>query len=281
MRLVSYSEQGRAAFGAIISGQLIAELSGGDWDSINELLVDLPTDRVIRALETARTLPLADVQITVPIPRAEKTICVGLNYKSHCTEAGAPTAEFPAVFLRCNNSFVGHQQQILKPRSSDAFDFEAELAVIIGKRSRLVSVEEAMNCVAGYTLLADHTARDVVSKHSLTAGKNYFHSGSFGPWIVTKDEVPRIGSLEVIGRLNGVEMQRASLSDLIFDIPFLVSYLSGVTELVPGDIIATGTPAGVGAKRNPPVFLNQGDVFEVEVPGIGALSNCVVHDQVN
>ncbi len=278
MRLVSYSVRGRLAFGALIGGELIADLSDGRWQSMNELLGDLSTDRLAHAIAAAPTLPVASVQITVPNPHAEKIFCAGLNYKSHASEAGVPTPEFPAVFLRSRNSFVGHQQDVLKPAASAAFDFEAELAVIIGKRSRRVPIPNAMDSVAGYTLLADHTARDVVSKHSLIAGKNYFHSGSFGPWIVTQDEIPRVATLELIGRLNGVEMQRAPLSELIFDVATLVSYLSGITELAPGDVIATGTPAGIGAKRNPPVFMNHGDVFEVEVPGIGVLSNRVVHD---
>lgn len=275
MRLISFIADGRASFGVLRGDDFVADL-GNDWPSLKAALSEIGA--VERAAQRALIIPLADVQLRIPVPDAEKIICAGLNYRFHVAETAMKVPEFPSIFLRSHNSFVAHGEAILKPVASDAFDFEAELAFVIGKQGRNISRQDAMSYVAGYTLLADHSVRDVQMAHSLAAGKNFFRSGAIGPWIVPASEVPDPGKLEVIGRLNGVDVQRASVSELIFDIPELVSYISGFTELQPGDIVATGTPSGVGFSRKPPLYMRDGDVFEIEVPGVGILRNVVTQD---
>jgi len=279
VRLLSYVAQGRPSFGALVDDDSVADLRSTGWDSLNEMIGDLSTGTVVEALRRAPRVPLDTIHITVPIPNADKTILVGLNYRFHIAEVGFELPTVPSLFLRTNNSFVAHGESIVKPISQDTFDFEAELAFVIGKKGRHIPTAEAMSHVAGYTLLGDHCVRDVHKIHSLTVCKNYYRSGSIGPWIVTADEIPHPEVLEIVGRLNGEEMQRASIAELIFDIPALIAYISSYTELVVGDIISTGTPAGVGFMRKPPIFMKAGDVFEIEVKGIGVLRNPIIQEE--
>jgi 2-keto-4-pentenoate hydratase/2-oxohepta-3-ene-1,7-dioic acid hydratase in catechol pathway len=194
----------------------------------------------------------------------------GINYVAHREETGRSETEFPALFTRFANTQVGHEQPLVRPRVSTELDYEAELAVVIGKPAHHVRREDALSFVAGYSCYQDATLRDWQRHTSqFTPGKNFIGTGGFGPWMVTADEISDPSRLTLVGRLNKTEMQRTSTDLLIFDIPALIAYITTFTELVPGDVISTGTPGGVGSKRQPPVWLKPGDVFEVEISGIG------------
>ncbi|MGZ3481782.1 MAG: fumarylacetoacetate hydrolase family protein, partial [Myxococcaceae bacterium] len=200
-------------------------------------------------------------------------------YVAHREETGRTESEFPTLFTRFANTQVGHDQPLVRPRVSTELDYEAELAVVVGKPARHVRREDALGVVAGYSCYQDATLRDWQRHTSqFTPGKNFIGTGGFGPWMVTADEIPDPSRLTLVGRLNKVEMQRATTDLLIFDIPALIAYITTFTELVPGDVISTGTPGGVGSKRQPPVWLKAGDVFEVEISGIGVLRNPVVDE---
>ena len=206
----------------------------------------------------------------------DKIFCIGINYASHIAETGRPVPEKPVVFMRYANSQVGAGQPIIQPLESEQLDFEGELAVIIGRRGRRIPNAEALDYVAGYACYNDGSIRDF-QRHSsqFGPGKNFPSTGAFGPWLVTSDEIPDPSALTLVTRLNGQVMQQAPISDLVFDVPALVAYCSSFTELVPGDVIVTGTTGGVGLFRQPPVWMKQGDVVEVEISGVGVLSNPV------
>jgi len=205
------------------------------------------------ALEHAPQHALRDVVMLPPIPNPEKIICIGLNYRKHAEEAKLAVPEFPSLFLRLTNTLVPDGGTLTLPRVSSQFDFEGELALIIGKGGRHIAKDRALEHVFGYACFNDASVRDYQFKHCLAVGKNFAATGGFGPWIATADEIPRPEALTLVTRLNGAEVQRSPVADLIFDIPYLIAYVSTFTELVPGDVIATGTPAGVGWKRTPPV----------------------------
>jgi 2-keto-4-pentenoate hydratase/2-oxohepta-3-ene-1,7-dioic acid hydratase in catechol pathway len=211
-----------------------------------------------------------------PIPEPQKIICLGNNYRAHVLEGGGKIPDYPSIFIRLANTLVGHEGPLVVPRLSPQLDYEVELAVVIGKTARHIAREDALGCVAGYTCLHDASVRDIQFRHSLDAGKNFPGTAPCGPWIVTADEIPDPGGLALSTRINGNVLQNSSTSDLIFDVPAIVSYLSGITALEPGDIIATGTPEGVGFARRPPIWLKPGDVVEIEVEHIGVLRNHVV-----
>jgi len=223
--------------------------------------------------------PLDEVTWLPPIPHPEKILCVGINYVAHREETGRTESEYPTLFTRFANTQVGHGQPLIRPRESTELDYEAELAVIIGRTARHLRKDEALSYVAGYACYQDATLRDWQRHTSqFTPGKNFIGTGGFGPWMVTTDEIPDPSKLTLVGRLNGNEMQRSTTDLLIFDVPALLAYITAFTELVPGDVISTGTPGGVGSKRNPPVWLKPGDVFEVEISSIGTLKNTVVDE---
>ncbi|MEG3126125.1 fumarylacetoacetate hydrolase family protein [Sphingomonas sp. GB1N7] len=279
MKLVSFGYDGRLGFG-VLTDDRIADLSGR-WPSLKVAIADGATPELLRAAAAeAPTLALADVELDLPVPDAERFVCAGLNFRAHALEGGHQDApKNPSVFLRSASTFVPHGRPILKPDWSDAFDYECEFAVIIGRGGRHIAPEDAMEHVFGYTLLMDGSMRDVQFEHSLVAGKNFYQSGSIGPWIVTADEVEDPTALQLMGRVNGEQRQSAPISELIFDIPTLISYWSRVDALSPGDLISVGTPSGVGFAMTPKSFLKPGDVVETEVPGIGVLSNPVAADQ--
>ena len=203
-----------------------------------------------------------------------KIFCLGWAYAAHREETGHKVDEFPFFFLKHPQAPVGHGRPLMKPTCSEMFDFEGELAVIMGKPGRNISEEHAMDHVAGYTILMDGSVRDW-QKHSPTAGKNFEGSTPYGPWIVTKDEIPDPHALHLTTRLNGKTMQDTTTDLLIWKISYLISYCSKIIGLKVGDAIATGTPGGVGSKRTPPIFMKPGDLIEVEVSGIGVLHNTV------
>jgi 2-keto-4-pentenoate hydratase/2-oxohepta-3-ene-1,7-dioic acid hydratase in catechol pathway len=204
---------------------------------------------------------------------------VGLNYETHRRETGRPEEAHPTIFLRLADSQVAHKAELLRPRVSQALDYEGELAVIIGKAGRYVDEHEAMAHVAGYACYNDATLRDWQRHtHQFTPGKNFPQTGAFGPWMVTADEIEDPAALLLVTRVNSEVVQSASLSQLIFTIPRLIAYCSSFTPLTPGDVIATGTPGGVGFKRTPPLYLKPGDRVEVEISQVGRLENGVADE---
>ena len=207
-----------------------------------------------------------------------RILCVGINYRPHIEEMGREVPEYPVVFVRFPSSLVGDGEAIIKPAVSGQFDFEGELGVVIGKEARHVSRAEALDYVGGYCCFMDGSIRDW-QRHTtqFTPGKNFDSSGAIGT-VVSADEIPDPSLLELTTRVNGETMQSAPVSDLVFDVPFLIEYCSTFMTLRPSDVIATGTPGGVGAARTPPVWLNEGDVVEVEISGIGTLTNPVLDE---
>jgi 2-keto-4-pentenoate hydratase/2-oxohepta-3-ene-1,7-dioic acid hydratase in catechol pathway len=204
-----------------------------------------------------------------------KILCVGVNYRPHIEEMGREIPDYPVVFTRFASSLVGPDEAVIRPQASEQFDFEGELAFVIGEKARHVPRDNAFDYVAGYCCFLDGSVRDW-QRHTgqFTAGKNFDRSGAIGP-MVTAANVPDPKALELTTRVNGEVMQQGSVADLVFDIPTLIEYCSTFTELQPGDIIATGTPGGVGAARTPPVWLRDGDLVEVDISGIGVLRNPV------
>jgi 2-keto-4-pentenoate hydratase/2-oxohepta-3-ene-1,7-dioic acid hydratase in catechol pathway len=220
---------------------------------------------------------LSEVQLLPPIPEPAKLIMIGLNYRSHQEELGVPAPKNPMVIARFANSQVGHGQPIVRPLVSEQLDYEGELAVVMGARAWRVSKDAALSAVLGYACYMDGTIRDFQGHTSqLTPAKSFPGTGAFGPWIVTRNEIADPDSLDLTTRINGEVMQDASTSDMIWGVADLVSYLSTFLELQPGDVICTGTPKGVGSRRNPPRWLKPSDQVEVEIAGIGILGNSVV-----
>lgn len=231
------------------------------------------------ALGNPRPCDPAGVAFEPLIPCPGKILCVGVNYLAHMREMGREVPEHPVVFVRFADSFVGHGQPIVRPSVSTKFDFEGELAFVIGRTARYVKAAAALDYVAGYTCLLDGSVRDYqVHTTQFTAGKNFPASGSFGPYLVTPEEVPDPTVLQLETRLNGDVMQRAPTGDMRFGVAELVAYCSTFARLEPGDVITTGTPSGVGFARKPPVWLKAGDTIEVEVSSVGVLRNTVLDE---
>jgi 2-keto-4-pentenoate hydratase/2-oxohepta-3-ene-1,7-dioic acid hydratase in catechol pathway len=211
------------------------------------------------------------------IPNPDKIICIGLNYEEHRQETGRAKVEYPTVFARFANSQGAHLQDVPQPHVSTQLDYEGELAVIIGKRGRYIDLRDALAHVAGYACYNDISVRDWQRHtHQFTPGKNFPCTGMFGPWMVTADELRDLKSPRLQTRVNGEVVQNATLGQMIFDVAELIEYCSAFTQLEPGDVIVTGTPGGVGAKRQPPLWLKPGDVTEVEIDGVGLLRNRIV-----
>jgi len=278
MKLISFLEAGRNAWGVVRDADVVV-LTHVWPDVIAGLEAGL--DEIAGAAQ-ADGMPcrsLAGLQWLPPVPAPGKILCVGLNYGRHVAEAGRDLPAHPSMFVRFADSVVGHREPVWKPRASDRFDYEGELAVVIGRGGRHIAAQDALSHVAGYTCMAENSVRDF-QKHNaqVTPGKNFERSGAIGPWLVTADEVGDPSRLEVMSRLNGERMQHGQVSDLIFPIPELIAYISAFTPLSPGDIIATGTPEGVGSSRKPPRFMVAGDTLEVDIPGIGTLVNTVADE---
>ena len=220
---------------------------------------------------------LGDVTFLPVSPKPDKLICVGLNYRQHAAELGNEIPSHPSLFVRFFDSVVGHEQPLVAPAVSHRFDYEAELAVIIGKTGRHVGRDRALEHVAGYSCFNDGSIRDwQVHTKQYTPGKNFLHTGALGPWMVTRDEIADPGDLRIASQLNGVTVQDASTSDMVFDVPALIEYITTFTELHAGDVIATGTPSGVGVGRKPRLYMKPGDRIEIEIEKVGRLANSVV-----
>jgi acylpyruvate hydrolase len=233
--------------------------------------------RAGRDLLRTRAIDLNGVRILPPVPKPPKILCVGLNYDDHLEESGLKKPVYPEIFARFATSLIAHGEPIRWPRESSTLDYEAELAAVIGRGGRRISRDKAVDHVAGYSLFNDATIRDFqLRTPQWTMGKNFDATGAFGPWLVTPDALPPgAHGLRIQGRLNGKVMQDTSTDRLIFGVAALIELISVAISLEPGDVIITGTPGGVGAARKPPVFMQPGDVFDVEIEGIGVLSNPV------
>ncbi len=274
MRLVSFLKEGRWC-PALRRGDSIVEIADSDLVSAQAVIAAVAEGR---RLGEGRSHPLADITLGLPVPEPGKIVCIGLNYVDHAKEGGNPIPDYPAVFLRTRSSLVAHGQPLVRPLCSDKFDYEAELAIVIGKPARNVGEAEALSHVFGYACFNDGSVRDYQRKSTQwTMGKNFDGTGPFGPDIVTADELPAgAAGLRIASRLNGQTMQDGNTRDMIFPVARTIALISEVMTLEPGDLIITGTPAGVGYARKPPVFLRPGDICEVEIEGIGILRNPVV-----
>src|ERR1700704_293541 len=246
MKLASYMANGKACFGVVTGDGVVTlnERLGGRYASLRDMLAAHALADARKAADGAKPdHKLAEVQFLPAIPNPEKILCAGINYRSHAAETGRELPKQPSMFIRLANTLTGQDGEMLRPSVSQHFDFEGELAVVIGRGGRHIPVERALDHVAGYTCFVDGSVRDY-QKFSVTSGKNFPGTGPLGPWMVTTDEIPDPAKLTLVTRLNGQEMQRSGTDLLIYSIPQIIKFVSDFTSLAPGDIIATGTPAG-------------------------------------
>ena len=280
MKLISFIRKGMPRWG-VVTDSGVLDMTG--WEGARTLKGALELDllpRLNAGLDLARPdLAMSDVSFLPVIPDPGKILCIGLNYLKHKQETGRPDVDNPTVFTRYADSQVAHLAPLIKPAVSDRFDYEGEMAVIIGKGGRNISEERALSHVAGYACYNDGSVRDW-QRHTMqfTPGKNFPGTGGFGPMLVTADEVGDYTKLPIQTRLNGEVMQDATLADLIFPLERVIAYCSTFTPLSPGDVILSGTPGGVGDKRKPPVYMRDGDRVEVEIGMLGTLVNPVIDE---
>lgn len=278
MKLACFSSRNKSSYGVVVGGGIVdaGRRLGDRFPTLRSAIAGGALDEIAKLANEPADLPLASVKLLPPIPDPDKIVCIGLNYREHAAEAGAKIPQFPSLFLRLTNTLVASGSALVRPRLSGDFDFEGELAIVIGKAGRHIAKVDALSHVLGYSCFNDGSIRDYQFKHATATGKNFVSTGGFGPWIATSDEIPDPAALTLTTRLNGTQVQHSGVNDLIFDVPSIIEYVSGFTPLLPGDVIATGTPSGVGFARKPPLWLKAGDVVEVEISGIGVLRNPVV-----
>ena len=284
MRLVSFvGRNGQSGYGAQINDQQVANLSavlGHRYADLKSLLAS-GLEEAQAALKLAPALSTHEVHLLPVIPNPNKIICVGLNYETHRVETGRPKEAHPSIFTRFASSQIAAGDPIIRPRVSTALDNEGELALVIGQPGRYIKSADAFNHIAGYACYNDASIRDWQRhSHQFTPGKNFVGTGPFGPWMVTRDEISDIESQTLTTRLNGKIMQQAKISDMIFSIGEIIEYVSSFTPLETGDVIATGTPGGVGFKREPAVYMKPGDTIEVEITQVGLLRNPIADELV-
>jgi 2-keto-4-pentenoate hydratase/2-oxohepta-3-ene-1,7-dioic acid hydratase in catechol pathway len=279
VKLLSFEHNGKATFG-VLKGTLILDLAPFASEVGRTLQEAIAMDSfaaIARIAETAAaTVAFTEISFLPVIPEPRKILCVGINYASHVKETGRDMPKHPMFFTRFADSQTGHNQAIVRPSASYKLDFEGELAVVIGRSARHVSADKALEYVAGYSCYNDGSVRDW-QKHTIqfTPGKNFPQTGAFGPYLVTTDEIPDPSKLSLTTRLNGEVVQTATTDDLIFSVGEVIEYCSTFTELHPGDVIITGTTGGVGAFREPPLWMIPGDIVEVAISGIGTLRNTI------
>lgn len=283
MKLISFLNNNAPSYGVVIGDDVLDLLPilGSQAPDLKTLIAKKLQGAAAEAAKSSKaTLKFEQLTLLPVIPNPDKILCVGLNYKDHLAESGRASTELPAIFLRVPASQVAHRQAILRPPESERLDYECEIAVIIGQEGRRITEADAWGYVAGYSCYNDGSIRDWQNHTTQwTAGKNYFRTGGFGPWMVTADEIKPGQRLNVSTRLNGVELQNSHTDLMIHSIPKLIAYISTFTPLLPGDVIVTGTPGGVGNKRTPQLFMKPGDVVEIEVDAVGVLRN-TIQDEV-
>ena len=275
MRLVSFTSADQPAGYGFVTTAGLHRASAALRARHADLRALLGADALAElAAEAEAPVPLSTVTLVSPVPNPDKIICIGLNYAAHIKETGREKPKYPSIFTRYPSSVLGHENPLLRPAISAEFDYEGELAVIIGKEGRNIRAKDWHEHVAGYSCFNDGTIRDF-QRHTTQfwAGKSFDDTGSMGPWLVTKDELTDPEAQYLRTLVNGQEVQSTPISDLAFTIGEIIEYVSTVTKLLPGDVIATGTPGGVGRFRNPPLYLFSGDRLEVEITGIGTLAN--------
>lgn len=283
MKLVSFIANGRTSWGAAVDGGIVdlaARLP--EFPDVRSLLAKDGLGKAKTALAGAKPdHKIEAVTFLPPVPNPEKIFCVGLNYADHVVETKRDKTEDPAIFVRFADSQMGHLQPMLVPPESSHLDYEGEIAVVIGKGGRRIPLERAYDHVAGFSCYNDGSIRDLQwATTQWTTGKNFPATGAFGPWLTTVDEAPADSKLTLITRLNGVEMQRATTDMMIHSIPRLIAFISVFSPLSPGDVIVTGTPGGVGGRKNPPLWMKDGDIVEIEVDKVGVLRTPVKNERV-
>ncbi len=272
MRFASITSDGIENWGAVLEDGIA--LLGHRWPSLRHAIAAGALAQAATEAKTARKVGLSAIKWLPLITDPAKILCVGLNYEDHRKETGRSVVAHPTIFTRFADSQTAHGASIVMPKVSDKLDYEGELAVIIGVGGRNIPASAALDHVAGYSCYNDGSVRDW-QNHSIqfTPGKNFPETGAFGPWMVTPDEFGPLGPQRLQTRLNGEVMQDTLLENMIFSVPTIIEYVSTFTQLSPGDVIVSGTPGGVGAKRTPPVFMKVGDRVEIEIDGIGILEN--------
>ena len=285
MKLLSFSHRGKPSYGALLGGGVVelGQRAGPRYADLRALL-DREGLQAAAELAASRTPDYAVDEIVYlpPIPAPEKIICVGINYRDRNEEYrdGTERPRYPSIFMRAPDSLVGHRAAIVRPPESSQLDYEGEIAVVIGKRGRRIPPSAALSHIAGISCMNEGTIRDWLrhAKFNVTPGKNFDRSGSIGPWMTTSDELGGFDGIRVTTRVNGEVRQDDTTANMLFPIAQLIAYVSTFTTLKPGDVIATGTPTGAGARFDPPRFLVPGDVIEVEVAGVGVLVNAVADE---
>jgi len=282
MKLVSFEAGGTPGYGAVVGGRIVdlGRRHRDGWPDLASFIGGNDLAAVARSLDgEGGDLDLGAVSLKPPIPNPRKMFGLGLNFRKHIVESGRDIPQYPMLFTRYPDSVVGHGEAMVVPKVSSRLDYEGEMAVVIGRHCRHVAAGEALDVVAGYACFNEGSVRDY-QRHTIQfiPGKTFWHSGSFGPWIVTRDEAPAPDDMVLETRLNGEVMQHEAISDLLFKVPELIEYITRICPLDAGDVIITGTPDGVGCFREPPVWLKEGDTVEVEVSGVGVLANPVADE---
>ncbi|MDB5850730.1 MAG: putative dioxygenase [Rhodoferax sp.] len=282
MKLISFLNASVPSYGVVLDDQVLdlTPVFGARAPDLKSLIAN---NLLAEAAEAARqqrpTLAFSALTLQPVVPNPGKIFCIGLNYGEHVRETGKQVTETPVIFIRVPDSQVAHGQDIVRPPESHRLDFEGEIAIVIGKRGRRIQEADAWSHIAGYSCYNDGSIRDwQVATSQWTPGKNFWRTGGFGPWLVTADEIAPNQSMTLVTRLNGQEMQRTTTDMMIHSIPRQIAYISSFIPLEPGDVIVTGTPGGVGNKRTPQVFMQPGDICEIEVDAIGVLRNGIRDD---
>ena len=284
MKLASYESGGKASYGLVTSENKLTTAQGDLAKKYPDLKAVIAADALTEVGKgLAGQSPDTDmdsVKLLPVIPNPDKIFCIGLNYKAHRDEGGHGEAEYPTIFTRFPESQTGHNCPMIIPIESDRFDFEAELVAIIGKGGRRISETDALKHVVGYSCYNEGSVRDWQRHNSQwIPGKNFYQTGAFGPWMVTADEIPDPTTMTMKTRLNGEVMQHTTTDLMIFLIPVQIAYISTFVPLTPGDVIVTGTPGGVGHRRDPQIWMKDGDVVEIDITKVGVLRNTVVKEK--
>ena len=285
MKIASFEKDGLTSYGVVIDDGIIdlkARL-GDKFPKFIDILRNDAVGEISQVIEKqSPDFMLDEINFLIPVTTPEKIICIGVNYGNRNDEYkdGSEAPKFPSVFLRTPGSFVGHNQDIMRPPESDQLDYEGEIVLVIGKGGRRIKQENYLQHIAGISIMNEGTIRDWVrhAKFNVTQGKNFASSGSIGPWMVTTEEVGDLNQLSIQTRVNNELRQDDVISNMIFKFPYLLNYLSTFFELKPGDLIATGTPVGAGARFDPPIWLKPGDILEIEVPNVGKLQNTFIDE---
>ena len=278
MRWISFVSNGRESYGFVDDNDSVVDIGlDGEHASLKDAIAADALEALVEEGSGKPRISLDAIEYLPPIGNPDKILCVGLNYRDHQAETGRGGEDNPTIFVRFAEAQIGHNKNMIRPEESRALDYEGEIALIIGRRGRRISKGEWLDHVAGFSCYNDGSVRDFQRHTSqFTPGKNFDATGGFGPWMMTPDEIGDLDELEITTRLNGNVMQNAKAKQLVFGFADLVAYCSTFTTLTPGDVIVTGTPGGVGSARNPPIFMDQGDVVEITVDPIGTLKHTIV-----